>query len=92
MDSTRPRRATPASLTVRVARLAIPGLLVGLATTGVVAAGTGSPSAGPVPAVTTAAADLGTDARSGPVSRGETDARPALDAAAAAKVAKVAKA
>jgi len=84
---TRPRRAARAPLTVRVARFAVPGVLLGLATTGVVAAATGPHDQGAsAPAVTVAsspAAVVGD--RSAPVSRGQSAVRPSLSPAAVAQ-------
>lgn len=87
MEQHRPRRARQAPWQQRVARVAVPSLLAGLATTGVVAAATGSttsPTAGgtPTPSATASAlADAATreqgTSRSGIV-------RPALTPAAAA--------
>ena len=83
MVGQRPRRALRAPLSVRVARIAVPGLLVGLATTGVVAATTGpADSTIAVPAaVVSSAAPTEREQRT---SRAEGDARPALSSAAAA--------
>jgi nucleoid-associated protein YgaU len=67
-----------------VARIAVPGLLVGLATTGVVAATTGpadSTIAVPAAVVSSATAPAEREQRT---SRAEGDARPALSSAAAA--------
>ena len=84
MVGQRPRRALRAPLSVRVARIAVPGLLVGLATTGVVAATTGpadSTIAVPAAVVSSATAPAEREQRT---SRAEGDARPALSSAAAA--------
>ncbi|GAA1435750.1 hypothetical protein GCM10009616_33670 [Microlunatus lacustris] len=97
MEQHRPRRARQAPWQRRVARVAVPGLLAGLATTGVVAVATGSTtssSAGSTatPSATTSAAP-DTVVREQGTSRSGSD-RPALTPAAAAdaKAAAAAKA
>lgn len=75
----------------RVVRLAVPGLLLGVVTTGVVSATTGSTTtdAGPAPVVAVSpGAAPALDPRSSSVSRSQSDARPALADAKAAKAAK----
>jgi len=89
VEPARPRRASQPTRTARVARLAVPGLLLGLATTGVVSATTGptvdDAASTPVVAVSPSAA---ADSRSSSVSRGLSEARPALSEAAAAEAAR----
>ena len=94
----RPRRALQATWQVRLARVAVPSVIAGLATTGVVAAATGSTtvpqsssptgtasaSASPSPTASPRAAE-----REQPTSRNASRNRPALTAAA--KPAKPAK-
>lgn len=86
-----PRRARQATRVVRVARLAVPALLVGLATTGVVSASTGpteeQAGSAPLVAVSPSTGD-GVDPRMSAVSRGLSDARPALTEAEAARAKK----
>ena len=90
MVSTRPRRAARAPLTVRVARFAVPGLLLGLATTGVVAAATHpAEESAAVPTVTAAASSPAAvvGERPAAVSRGQSAVRPSLSPAALAEAA-----
>lgn len=96
MDFLHPQRDQQSTRAVRVARVAVPALLLGLATTGAVSATTGpaASSAGGTPVVAVsprAAADV--DPRTSSLSRGLSDARPALTAAetARAKAARAAK-
>ena len=73
---------------VRVARLAVPALLLGLATTGVVSASTGptDEQAGGAPlAAASPSTGARIDERTSAVSRGLSDARPALTEAEAAR-------
>ena len=85
----RPRRAQQAPWQVRVARVAIPSVIAGLATTGVVAAATGSTtvpqSASPagIPSVSAPSPTASPRAeREQPTSRSGSSNRPALTAAA----------
>ena len=92
MERQRPRRALQAPWRQRVARLAVPGLLVGLATTGVVAAATGAtttPLSGPTAAPSTSAPSAAPSTTAPALTREQGTSRsgvdrPALGAAAAA--------
>ena len=90
MDQPRPRRAEQSTRTARVARLAVPVLLLGLATTGVVSAATGpaASDASGVPVATAPTSGAAADRSASSVSRGLTDARPALDEAELARTAR----
>lgn len=91
MISARPRRAQQSTRAVRLARLAVPGLLLGLATTGVVSATTGPAvrdAGGPPVVAASPSAAAQVDPRTSPLSRGLSEARPALTEAAAAKAAR----
>jgi hypothetical protein len=86
VGSPRPRRAHQAPWQKRIARIAVPALLVGLGTSGIVAVATGST----VPPTTTALPSAGPTApqalvREQPTSRGAAQARAALPDAAAQK-------
>lgn len=87
------RRAQQTPWRVRLANIAVPSVVLGLATTGVVAAASGSttavPQSGPAPAVTVGATGassvtLRADPRQQSTSRSQTGSRPALDADQAA--------
>jgi hypothetical protein len=93
VGSPRPRRAQQASRQKRIARIAVPALLVGLGTSGIVAVATGST----VPPAATALPSTGATApqalvREQPTSRGAAQARVALPDAAAQKAKAAAKA
>lgn len=92
MERQRPRRALQAPWRQRVARLAVPGLLAGLATTGVVAAATGAtttPLSGPTAAPSASAPTVAPSTTARALTREQGTSRsgvdrPALGAAATA--------